>query len=143
MAALQDSPAFFRTRKPGAKPLKPPPAVHLQKYRIDYGVIDPELRRIESVPGTAPTVEFAVSAFTNEGATLNCVLNQGTPTGAGAAADANGKKQGPIFRAEQELEVPETAAYIRVAVRDMTTNRTGTLEATLPLKPEQQVAQKN
>ncbi|MGA2249946.1 VWA domain-containing protein [Terracidiphilus sp.] len=143
MAALQDSPAFFRTRKPNSKPLRPPPAVHLQKYSIEYAVIDPELRRIESVPGTAPTIEFAVSAFTNEGATLNCVLNQGSPAGAGAAADANGKKQGPVFRAEQELEVPENATYIRVAVRDMTTNRTGTLEATLPLKPEKQMAQKN
>ena len=74
---------------------------------------------------------------------MNCVLNQGTPTGAGASTDANGKKQGPIFRAEQELEIPEQAVYIRVAVRDMTTNRTGVLEATLPLKPETQVAQKN
>jgi VWFA-related protein len=143
MLALQDSPAFFRTRKPTSKPLRPPPAVHLQRYRIDYGVIDPELRRIESVPGTAPIIEFAVSAFNKEGSTLNCVLNQGSPTGAGAATDANGKKQGPIFRAEQELEVPEGATYIRVAVRDMTTNRTGTLEATLPLKPEKQIAQKN
>jgi VWFA-related protein len=143
MAALQDSPAFFRTRKPNSKPLRPPPAVHLQKYSIDYGVIDPELRRIESVSGTAPTIEFAIAAFNNEGAMLNCVLNQGTPTGAGATTDANGKKQGPVFRAEQELEVPESAAYIRVAVRDMTTNRTGTLETTLPLKPEKQVEQKN
>ena len=143
MAALQNSPAFFRTRKPSSKPLRPPPAVHLQRYRIDYGVIDPALRRIESVPGTQPTIEFAVSAFNKEGATLNCMLNQGAPTGAGATTDANGKKQAPIFRAEQELEVPEDAVYIRVAVRDMTTNRTGTLEATLPLKPEKQVAQKN
>ncbi len=135
MAMLENSPAFFRTRKPG-KSLKPLPVMRLQKYRIEYGVIDPELRRVESVPGTQPTVEFAVAAFNNEGGVVNCVLNQGTPTGAGAAADANGKKQGPIFRAEQELEVPESAAYIRVAVRDMTTNRTGTLETTLPLKPE-------
>jgi len=142
MASLEDSPAFFRTRKPN-KQLKPLPPVRLQKYRIDYGVIDPELRRIESVPGTAPTIEFAVSAFNKEGATLNCVLNQGTPAGAGTTTDANGKKQGPVFRAEQELEVPENATYIRVAVRDMTTNRTGTLEATLPLKPEKQIAQKN
>ena len=139
MAALEDSPAFFRTRRPN-KQLKPLTPVRLQKYRIDYGVIDPELRRMESIPGTQPTIEFAVSAFNAEGSTLNCELNQGTP--AGATADANGKKQRPIFHAEQELEVPEGATYIRVAVRDMTTNRTGTLEATLPLKPEQQVAQK-
>ena len=135
MASLEDSPAFFRTRKPNRQ-LKPLPPVRLQKYRIDYGVIDPELRRIASIPGTQPTIEFAVSAFNSEGATLNCMLNQGTPSGAGSGADASGKKQAPIFRAQQELEVPEGAAYIRVAVRDMTTNRTGTLEATLPLKPE-------
>jgi VWFA-related protein len=133
MASLEDSPAFFRTRKPN-KQLKPLPPVRLQKYRIDYGVIDPELRRLTSIPGTQPTIEFAVSAFNSEGATLNCMLNQATPSGAGASA--TGEKQTPLFRAEQELEVPEGAAYIRVAVRDMTTNRTGTLEAVLPLKPE-------
>jgi VWFA-related protein len=133
MASLEDSPAFFRTRKPN-KQLKPLPPVRLQKYRIDYGVIDPELRRIESVPGAQPTIEFAVAAFNNEGSMLNCTLNQGIPSGAGT--DSAGTKQAPIFRAEQELEVPEGAAYIRVAVRDMTTNRTGTLETVLPLKPE-------
>jgi VWFA-related protein len=129
MASLEDSPAFFRTRKPN-KQLKPLPLVRLQKYRIDYGVIDPELRRLASIPGTQPTIEFAVAAFNAEGLILNCVLNEGTPAG------GNNGKAAPLFRAEQELEVPEGAAYIRVAVRDMTTNRTGTLEATLPLKPE-------
>jgi hypothetical protein len=132
MASLEDSPAFFRTRKPN-KQLKPLPPVRLQKYRIDYGVIDPELRRISSIPGTQPTIEFAVAAFNNEGVMLNCMLNQGTPSGEAG-------KTGALFRAEQELEVPEGAAYIRVAVRDMTTNRTGTLETVLPLKQEKQMA---
>lgn len=139
MASLEDSPAFFRTRKPN-KQLKPLPLVRLQRYRIEYGVIDPELRRIASVPGTQPTIEFAVAAFNAEGATLNCVLNEGTPSGGtapGAGAYADGKKPGSVFRAVQELEVPEGATYIRVAVRDKTTNRTGTLEAGLPLKAEE------
>jgi VWFA-related protein len=132
MASIEDSPAFFRTRKPNKTP-KPLTPVRLQKYRIDYGVIDQELRKIASIPGTQPTIEFAVAAFNNEGVMLNCVLNQGIPSGEAG-------KAGALFRAEQELEVPEGAAYIRVAVRDMTTNRTGTLETALPLKPEKQVA---
>jgi VWFA-related protein len=139
MAALQDSPAYFRTRKPNTvKPLKPPPIVRLQRYRIDYGVIDPQLRKMASVPGAQPMVEFAAAAYNSEGTLLNSVLNQGTPAGSGGADG----KAGSVFRAEQELEVPEGAAYIRVAVRDMTTNRTGTLETVLPLKPEKQVAEK-
>ena len=139
MASLQDSPAYFRTRTAN-KQLKPLPAVRLQRYRIDYAVIDPQLRRLASVPGAQPTIEFAVAAFTSEGAQLNSVLNQGVPSGAGG----NGGKAGALFRAEQELEVPAGASFLRVAVRDMTTNRTGTLETVLPLKPEtgKQVAQK-
>jgi VWFA-related protein len=140
MAALQDSPAYFRTRKANTvKPLKPPPVVRLQRYRIDYGVIDPQLRKIASVPGSQPTIEFAAAAYNSEGTLLNSVLNQGAPSGTGGDG-----KTGALFRAEQEIEVPEGAAYIRVAVRDMTTNRTGTLETELPLKPEsgKQTAQK-
>jgi hypothetical protein len=61
------------------------------------------------------------------------MLNQGVPTG-------NGGKQEALFHAIQELEVPPGAAYIRLAVRDTLTNRTGTLEVRLPLKAETDTA---
>lgn len=134
MLSLQDSPAYFRTRKPGKKLTALPP-VKLQKYRIDYGVVDPQLRRMAE-SGAHPVVEFAAAAYNDEGTLLNSMLNHAEITNAG-----NGK-YGALFRAEQELEVPAGAAFLRVAVRDPSTNRTGTLEVRLPLAAQMDVASK-
>lgn len=131
MQQLQDSPAFFRTRKKD-QPVKPLEPVKLQKYRIDYGVIDSLLKRQAKQSGSSTVLEFAAAAYDADGRLLNSVLNEGMPP-----AD-NGKDGKPTaFHAQQELEVPAGAASIRVAVRDKMTNRTGTLEVPLPLKPEQ------
>lgn len=134
MLSLEDSPAYFRTRKRN-RPLKPLPPVDLQKYRINYGVIDPQLRRM-AASGAHPVVEFAAAAYNDEGTLLNSVLNHAEITNAG-----NGK-YGALFRAEQELEVPAGAAFLRMAVRDPSTNRTGTLEVRLPLAAQMDVASK-
>jgi hypothetical protein len=128
MLELQDSPAFFRTRKKD-QPLKPLAPVKLQKYRIDYGVIDPQLKT--HAKGTPAILEFAAAAYDADGRLLNSVLNEGMPP-----ADAGKDGKPAAFHAQQELEVPPGAASIRVAVRDKATNRTGTLEVPLPLKTE-------
>ncbi len=135
MLSLQDSPAYFRTRKPGRKVTALPP-VKLQKYRIDYGVVDPQLRRM-AMSGAHPVVEFAAAAYNDEGTLLNSVLNPASITGSGVG------QFGALFRAEQELEVPAGAAFLRVAVRDTSTNRTGTLEVRLPLAAQIDVAKGN
>jgi VWFA-related protein len=124
MDALQDAPDYFLTRRKRS-PQKPLPPVKLQKYVIDYGVIDPQLRATGARHDKPATLEFAVAAYNDEGRLLNSMLNQGVPP------ENSGK---PVFHAVQELEVPPGAAYIRLAVRDTVTNRTGTLEVTLPLK---------
>jgi VWFA-related protein len=130
MVELEDSPAFFRTRKKDqtVKPLTP---VKLQKYRIDYGVIDPQLKTLAKQKGASAILEFAAAAYDADGRLLNSVLNEGTPP-----ADAGKDGKPAAFHAQQELEVPPGAASIRVAVRDKSTNRTGTLEVPLPLKAE-------
>jgi VWFA-related protein len=131
MAELQDSPVFFRTRRKDT-PQKPLPPVKLQKYVIDYGVIDQQLKTQAASNGTPATLEFAAAAYDDDGRLLNSELNEGqAPAGSKAAA-----KPGALFHADQELEVPDGAAWIRVAVRDKFDNRTGTLEVKLPLKPE-------
>lgn len=135
MMTLQDSPAFFKTRKAN-KPVKPLAPVKLQKYRIDYGVLDAQLRQAVNA-GATPTLEFAAAAYNLDGTLLNSVLNQGMPSGNGAT------KTGVIFRAEQEIEAPEGAAFLRIAVRDTMTNRTGTLEVPLPLKAVEREQAKN
>jgi hypothetical protein len=129
MQTLEDSPAYFRTRRKDAhpKPLKP---VKLQKYVIDYDVFDPELKQLAVRKGQTAMLEFAAVAFDADGVLINSILNEGI-----ASTDANPDgKFGSLFLCEQELEVPSRAAYIRIAVRDRLNDRTGTLEVPLPLK---------
>jgi VWFA-related protein len=132
MAQLQDSPAFFRTRKKNAPPPKPLPPVQLQKYRIGYGIVDAQLKTLASEKGKAAELEFAAAAYDDDGRLLNSILNQGQVP----IANGKGGKAPPFFHAEQELEVPPGAASIRLAVRDTLSNRMGTIEVKLPLKPE-------
>jgi VWFA-related protein len=136
MAQLMDSPAYFRTRKKNAPPPKPLPPVMLQKYRIGYGIVDAQLKTLATQAGKPAELEFVAAAYDADGRLLNSILNQGqVPTG-------NGKdgKPLPFFHAEQEIQVPAGAASIRVAVRDTVSNRMGTLEVKLPLKPENTTA---
>lgn len=131
MLELEDSPAFFRTRHKD-RDLKPLTPVKLQKYKIDYGVIDPQLKAQAKQNGTPAVLEFAVAAYDGDGRLLNSQLNDGVASG----DSKEDGKPAATFHAEQELEVPPGAASIRVAVRDKATNRTGTMEVPLPLKSE-------
>lgn len=131
MLALEDSPAYFRTRHHD-KPLTPLKPVQLQKYNIDYGVIDSQIRDAAQHKGAPATLEFAAAAYDADGRLLNSMLNQGQ-INAKTSKDA---KSEALFHAVQELEVPPGAAWIRLAVRDQLNNRTGTLEVHLPLKAE-------
>jgi VWFA-related protein len=131
MLQLQDKPAYFRTHRKNHPPKSLPP-VKLQRYLIDYGVFDPQLKTQAARTGRQATLEFAAAGYDAEGRLLNGILNDGVSTG-GARPDG---KNEVLFRVEQELNVPPGAAWIRVAVRDKLTNRTGTLEVQLPLKAE-------
>jgi VWFA-related protein len=131
MLQLEDSPAYFRTRHRD-KPLKPLAPVKLQKYVIDYGVIDAQLKSAAKHKGAPAMLEFAAAAYDADGSLLNGMLNEGL---ASAESDP-GAKTGALFHAEQELDVPPGAAWLRLAIRDKLNNRTGTLELPLPLKIE-------
>jgi len=132
MAQLQDSPAYFRTRQKNKTAPKPIPPVPLQKYRIGYGIVDAKLMALAAQKGKAAEIEFAAAAYDADGRLLNSILNKGQVS---PGVDAKGKAQAS-FHADQELEVPPGAAWLRLAVRDTLTNRTGTLEVKLPLKAE-------
>jgi hypothetical protein len=131
MQQLEDSPTYFRTRHRGHSQ-KPSTPVRLQKYLIDYGVIDAHLKALAARGEMPAALEFAAAAYDADGRLLNSILNEGMPS---SEASPSGKS-GALFHAEQELDVPPGAAWIRVAVRDKLNNRTGTLEVPLPLKPE-------
>jgi hypothetical protein len=125
MANLVEQPAYFVVRKSN-KPVKLPPPIPLRPYTIDYLVLD---QKAASQPG-GQVLEFAAGAYDSKGKLLNgisqnAVRNQAATTGSGT--------QRPFFRAVQTLKVPTTAAWLRVAVRDVATDRIGTMEIPLPL----------
>jgi len=138
MRSLEDSPAFFRTRKHNKDP-KPLAPVKLQQYVIDYDVIDPQLRALATARQKSIVLEFAAAAYNNDGTLLNSILNQGALS---SESQTDGKAN-RRFHATQQLQVPPGAAYIRMVVRNKLNDRTSALEVRLPLKPQTQTAALN
>jgi VWFA-related protein len=121
MANLVQSPAYFRVREKSrsAKPLAP---VQLQTYFLDYTIL-----------GRVPVIEVASAAYDYDGALLNADIEHTVPSGAPSSSPTAG---GKYYRIQQRFDVPPNAAFLRLAVRDVTTNRIGALEFPLPLAPE-------
>lgn len=121
MANLIEQPAYFVVRK-SDKPVKLPPPIPLQTYTIDYLVLDQAAEQQGN-----QVLEFAACAYDAMGHMLNGLSQNAART------PAQGGAQQPYFRAEQQFDVPTTAAWLRVAVRDVHTDRIGTMEIALPL----------
>jgi VWFA-related protein len=124
MADLQAQPAYFVIRKRN-KPVKVLPPIPLQPYIIDYLVMDQT-----AAMHAGQVLEFAACAYDADGKMLNGLSQYATRTQAHTPQKAGDP---PLFRAQQTLEVPTTARWLRVAVRDVATNRLGTIEIPLPL----------
>jgi VWFA-related protein len=131
MEQLQEQAAFFRTQHRN-RPLRPLAPVRIQTYGVDYRVLDPQLAALAARNGKAPTLEFAVAAFDDDGKVMNGIVNDAMPE---TAANASGNKTG-LYRVHQSLVVPVGAKSIRVGVRDRSSDRLGTLEVQLPLAAE-------
>ena len=121
MANLVDQPTYFhlRQKKHPNKPLSP---VTLQTYLIEYQII-----------ARIPNLEVAAGVYDDDGSLLNGDVEEAT--------SANPKAPDPqakytYFRVQQKIDVPEKAASLRLGVRDLSTDRMGTMEISLPLTPE-------
>ena len=130
MQQLQAQAEFFRTHRRN-KPDKPLPPTRIQSYIIDYRVLDPEFKALAR-NGRQPSLEFAVAAFDGNGKVLNGTVNDAVPD----TSEQPGENQNSLFRVHQTLVAPVGAVSIRVGVRDRNSDRLGTLEVPLPLKPE-------
>lgn len=128
MADLQMQPAYFvvRKRNHAAKALPPIP---LRRYTINYLVLDQQAK-----VRTGQVLEFAACAYDEDGKMLNGISQNAVRM---QAAQGGKKGEPPLFRAEQTLDVPTTAHWLRVAVRDVATDRIGTIEVRLPLAADQ------
>jgi hypothetical protein len=131
MAQLVAQADFYRTHRKGKsdKPIKP---VQIQQYSIDYRVLDPQFKARVARGINQGALEFAVAAFDADGRVLNGLVNDATPD----SSAQSGENKAGLYRVHQELLVPKGAVSIRVGVRDRSSDRMGTLEVPLPLKPE-------
>lgn len=127
MADLASEPAFFRKRRKN-KPQAPLPPVPLQSYEIEFDV---PARQFRLQAGTRDAdqdnFEFAVAAYNSDGALLNGSIDH---------ASSTTREQLKYYRAVQQLDVPTSAVWISLAVRDPATGRIGNEEFALPLAPE-------
>ena len=136
MAALQQQASYYLTPRRN-KPPAPLPPTQVQRYVVDYRVLDPQLKERATRTGQQATLEFTVAAFDSEGHTLNGIVNDGVAeTSTQAGNNKPDENKTGLFRVRQSLDVPVKAVWIRVGVRDRLTDRIGTLEVQLPLAAE-------
>ena len=103
-----------------------------QTLAIDYRVnVDDNGPPNEDRP--APDLEFVAMAYDSAGRILNAIVQKSLHDDNSAAPA--GWPPG-WYRVRQQIEVPAETAWIRVAARDLATNRVGSLEVSLPLAPE-------
>jgi len=135
MANIEDQPAYFRVRRKN-RPLKALPPIKLQSYVIDYTFMAGLPKGATGHAIRPPMLEVATAAFDDDGRMLNGLVET-TSSGGNSAGAVTQNTQG-IYRVQQQLDVPLNAVSIRVAVRDISTDRIGAMEIPLPLAPEMQ-----
>lgn len=139
MASLAKASSGGKNHLAKAKPL---PAVPLQAYVVEYALPAQQLKA-ESPPGGGQRLllELAAEAFDADGQMLVGKVDHARETvsespwnvGEGSPV-ASGEST--FYRARQQISVPLDAASIRIAVKDVSTDRVGTMEVSLPLAPE-------
>ena len=115
------------TGKVTTRPLKPIP---LQLYAIGYTLPAEQLR---PQSGAAPQFEMAAVVYDADGRLLNSVTNRTIETDSPASEQPASQK---AFRMEPQLDAPLDARFMRLAVRDLRTDKIGSMETPLPLVPE-------
>jgi VWFA-related protein len=139
MASLAQASSGGRNRPAKAKSL---PAVPLQAYVVEYALPAQQLKVESAVSGGRQLLlELAAEAFDADGQMLVGKVEHARETisespwnvGEGSPA-ASGDLA--FYRARQQIAVPLSATSIRIAVKDVSTDRVGTMEVALPLAPE-------
>jgi VWFA-related protein len=123
------------------RPAKSSSLVRLQAYAIDYALPAQQLKPQSPAEGRPPfLLEMAAAAFDGDGQMLVSKVEHARDTlptsPSNAGKDATGTTG--FYRAQQQIAVPLNATSIRLAVKDVSTDRVGTIELTLPLAAEPQ-----
>lgn len=118
--------------KDGVKITTLPPLapVRLQRYSIKYSVPTTALNLAANGDKKTAALEVAIIAYDDSGKRLNGVCEV-VDLGLSAPEVEDFRNSG--FQARQTIDVPEQAAALRLAVRDVSSNKTGSLE--IPIVP--------
>jgi len=141
MASLAQSSSWAGGKSRPAK-AKSLPAVPLQAYVVEYALPAQQLKAESPADGGQRfLLELAAEAFDADGQMLVGKVDHARETVSESpwnVGEGNPAASGePIFyRAQQKIAIPLNATSIRIAVKDVTTDRVGTMEVTLPLAPE-------
>jgi VWFA-related protein len=123
MAELATEPAYFKSRRRSAAAVALAP-VPLQKDVFNFNIPTRQFKGERSL-----NLELAAAAYDAEGRLMNAIVRIAKKDMEEAPGAAD---QAPFLRVEQELQVPIGAASLRLAVRDVTNDRTGAMEIALP-----------
>jgi VWFA-related protein len=134
MSNLAEQPAYFRVRRKN-RPAKPLPPIQLQSYAIEYAFVAQPRQGVATRAVRSPALEIAAAAFDGDGRMLNGIVENTIPGTPRMLEEANGQK---LYRVQQQIDVPLNATSLRVAMRDISTDRIGAMEVDLPLTPELQ-----
>lgn len=96
-----------------------------QVYTIDYTVM---ARQLRAAGDTTPELEIAAAIYGADGRLLSSTVNKAMEAGSPAAKQT-------AYRMEIQLDAPLNAKFMRFAVRDPRTGKSGAMEITLPLAP--------
>ncbi len=132
MSNLAEQPAYFRVRRKN-RPEKPLPPIQLRTYVIDYAVMAQPKQGARAI--RPPALEIAAAAFDADGRMLNGNVQNTIPATPRTLEEASGQK---LYRVQQQFDVPLSATSLRIAMRDISTDRIGAMEVDLPLAPETQ-----
>jgi VWFA-related protein len=99
--------------------------VRLQRYSIRYSVPATALNLTASGEKQTAALEIAILAYDNSGKRLN---GAGEVVNLDLSASKLEQFLNSGFHARQTIDVPEQAAALRLAVRDVSSNKTGSLE---------------
>ena len=135
MSNLAGPPSSHKNRPAKSSP------VRVQTYDIEYALPSQQLKSESPANGRTPfLLELAAAAYDEDGQVLMGKVEHARDTVALSPWNV-GEGSSPasdVYRALQQIAVPLNATSIRLAVKDVSTDRVGTMEVTLPLVPEPQ-----
>jgi hypothetical protein len=105
--------------------------VKIQRYLIDYAIAGPQIS-LQSAEDGAPLARFEI-LFAAYDADNRTMFGQRSQLHSATNPDEIRQKQ---FHVRHSVEIPSEAAWLRIAVRDVTGDRLGSIEIPLPLASE-------